>query len=97
MNDQIVGGGRSVNIGQSQLLYKYLRGRFADRVVLTFVEIEDVLGFALPAAARSERAWWNGDGSGNRTAQADAWMLANRTAVVNLPAKHVLFERLLPQ
>ena len=37
--------------GEYRLLYKYLHDRFADRVVLTFSEIESLIGFALPAAA----------------------------------------------
>jgi hypothetical protein len=80
--------------GQYQLLFKYLHDRFANRIVLTFAEIEDLLGFALPAAARLEADWWNSqDRSAHRSAQADAWIRARRTAAVNLPARIVLFER----
>jgi hypothetical protein len=39
--------------GKYVSLYKYLDGRFADRVVLKFTEIEDLLGFALPDLARA--------------------------------------------
>ena len=39
-------------------LHKYLYDRFADSVVLTFAEIEDLLGFALPDVARLEQGWW---------------------------------------
>ena len=45
------------NAGEYQLLYKYLRDRYADRVVLTFAEIEDLLGFALPQQARAQSQW----------------------------------------
>ena len=38
--------------GEYRLLYKYLRDRFSDRLVLTFGQIEDLLGFSLPVAAR---------------------------------------------
>ena len=92
MIDTIDGGGRRVNTGEYQLLHKYLRDRFADRVVLTFGEIEDLLGFPLPAAARLDAAWWGG-GTADRTAQSDAWTLAHRTATVNLRARSVVFER----
>lgn len=83
--------GDSSDAGEYQLLHQYLRDRFADRVVLTFEQIEDLLGFPLPESARHERAWWGG--AGPTGAQSEAWMLAGRTATVNLPARSVLFER----
>ena len=78
-------------------LHKYLRDRYADRLVLTFGEIEDLLGVALPDDAKSEETWWDTPGrSAPRSAQADAWVLAGRTATVNLPARIVVFEREAP-
>ena len=44
--------------GKYVLLYKYLENRYADTVVLTFAEIEDLLGFPLPEQARLQREWW---------------------------------------
>ena len=82
-----------VHAGEYQLLYKYLRDRFADRVVLTFGEIEDLLGFSLPQDARAQLTWWNVTPAVARSAQSDAWVLAGRTATVNLLAKNVVFER----
>ena len=80
--------------GEYQLLYKYLRDRYANRVVLTFAEIEDLLGFALPDPARLQQEWWTGsDPIAPRSAQSDAWRLASRTATVNLVAQSVVFER----
>ena len=80
--------------GEYELLHKYLRDRFANRVVLTFAEIEDLLGFALPDLARVHAAWWDaGDFVGPPSTQSFAWTLADRTAVVNLPAQHVVFDR----
>lgn len=72
-------------------LYAFLQGRYADRFVLTFAQIEDLLGFPLPAPARVETAWW-----GLATApslQSQSWTGASRTATVNLSARTVLFER----
>jgi hypothetical protein len=77
------------NAGEYQLLCKYLRDRFANRIVLTFGDIEDLLGFSLPEAARLQREWWDG----TDTTACGAWMRAGRTATVNLPAQTVLFER----
>ena len=83
--------------GEYQLLYKYLRDRYANRIVLTFAEIEDLLGFVLPDAARLQREWWAcTDPIAPRSAQADSWMLASRTATVNLVAQSVVFERETP-
>jgi hypothetical protein len=76
-------------------LHKYLYERYADTVVLTFRQIEDLLGFALPAAARTDSAWWTApaaDGAGPDC--SDAWKRARRTAKPNLTAQHVVFERI---
>jgi hypothetical protein len=80
--------------GQYRLLYKYLRDRFSDRLVLTFGQIEDLLGFSLPVAARVEREWWGTTQAvADRSEQSDAWTLARRTASVNIGAQYVTFER----
>jgi hypothetical protein len=44
--------------GKYLLLYKYLENRYADTVVLTFGQIESLLGFALPDQARLDQHWW---------------------------------------
>ena len=49
----------SGDAGDYKLLHKYLHNRFADRVVLTFTQIEDILGFSLPVPAWVERDWWD--------------------------------------
>jgi hypothetical protein len=80
--------------GRYRPLQKYLRDRFADRVVLTFSQIEDLIGFPLPDPARHDRTWWDlVAANARRPAQSDAWSLASRTASVNLPAQTVAFER----
>jgi hypothetical protein len=80
--------------GEYRLLYKYLRDRFSDRLVLTFGQIEDLLGFSLPAAARVEHEWWGTNHVvADRSKQSDAWTLARRSASVNLRAQYVTFER----
>jgi hypothetical protein len=81
--------------GKYLLLHKYLDNRYAQTVVLTFDEIEDLLGFTLPEPARLEPAWWtSGDPNTDRPSHADSWILASRTAKVNLQAQTVEFERL---
>jgi hypothetical protein len=66
--------------GKYQLLHKYLDERFAGTVVLTFAEVEDLIGSALPDQARSEAAWWTN-------------ALSSRTATPNLLAQTVAFVR----
>ena len=80
--------------GEYRPLFKYLRDRFSDRLVLTFGQIEDLIGFSLPSVARVEREWWgNTESTSDRPRQSDAWLLAGRTASVNLSAQCVTFER----
>jgi hypothetical protein len=75
-------------------LHKYLHDRYANTVVLTFAEIEDLLGFALPDPARLQPEWWaNEHANSNPSAQSRSWTQACRTAKANLLAQTVVFER----
>ena len=74
-------------------LYTYLEHRYAATVVLTFDQMESLLGHALPAPARTERDWWT-DAAPRTDSHSDAWTVAGRTATPNLPAGNVVFERL---
>jgi hypothetical protein len=73
-------------------LYTYLEHRYATSVVLTFDQMETLLGFQLPLPARTEPGWWGG-AAARTDRHADAWMGAGRTATPNLPARTVTFER----
>ena len=85
---------RSSTPSQYASLFNYLNGRYADRVVLTFGQIEDLLGFSLPELARLSADWWtNPDPNTTRPRFADSWLLANRTARPNLLALTVVFDR----
>jgi hypothetical protein len=75
-----------------QPLYTYLANRYGTTAVLTFVDVEALLGFPLPAAARSEREWWTRP-AGPTARHAHAWTAAGRTAHPNLLARTVAFER----
>jgi hypothetical protein len=77
-----------------RLLHKYLDERFADTVVLSFAEIEDLIGSTLPMSARVEPTWWaNPDADHTPSAQSQSWTQASRTAKANLIARTVAFER----
>jgi hypothetical protein len=78
----------------STAFHKYLADRYADAVVLTFAEIEDLTGFALPARARMSVDWWTSPDPGAGSSQlAEAWLQAHRTARPNLQARTVAFDR----
>jgi hypothetical protein len=83
--------GRAMS-GKYLLLYKYLENRYANTVVLTFAEIEDLLGFALPDQARLQLEWWTNAANAGPS-YSDSWILASRTATPNLLARTVVFER----
>jgi len=85
---------RSAMSGKYRPLYKYLNGRYANVVVLTFAQIEDLLGFSLPDVARRSEDWWTvPDPNTTRPRFSDSWILANRTARPKLLALTVVFER----
>jgi hypothetical protein len=72
-------------------LYTYLEHRYASVVVLTFEQIEALLGFTLPAPAQTDRKWWTDAADAQR--HSAAWTGAGRTAAPNLDARIVTFER----
>ena len=75
-------------------LYTYLENRYAQTVVLTFEQLEALLGCSLPPRARSDREWWIAARTDAPEARhRDAWILAHRTAVPNFAAGIVVFER----
>jgi hypothetical protein len=76
-----------------RFLHKYLRDRFAHTVVLTFTQIEDLLGSPLPAEAALAASWWTDERAGEVSPMSEAWLTAQRTAVPNLLARTVRFER----
>jgi hypothetical protein len=80
--------------GKYRRLYEYLENRYANTVVLTFGQVEDLLGFSLPDVARTDQEWWTiADISTAEDRCSDAWTLASRTARPNLTAQTVAFER----
>ena len=72
-------------------LFSYLDHRYASVVVLTFEQIEALLGFALPTPARTEPDWWTD--IVETQCHCAAWTGAGRTAAPNLAAGIITFER----
>jgi hypothetical protein len=84
----------STKAGKYRFLYEYLEHRYAGIVVLTFGQIEDLLGFTLPDLARTHQEWWTtGEKRTGEARCSDAWTMASRTATPNLRAQTVAFER----
>ena len=74
--------------GKYKSLYQYLENRYANTVVLTFAQIEDLLGFTLPDSARVHQEWWvNKDPNDIPPPHSRSWTLASRTATPNLQAR----------
>jgi hypothetical protein len=74
-------------------LYTYLNRRYAGTVVLTFEQIEALLGFAPPSPAFADAEWWT-DPGGTNDRHTAAWTAAHRSAAPQLSARIVAFERL---
>jgi hypothetical protein len=69
-----------------------LAAETADELVMSFGEIEALLGFALPSSARAYREWWAN--TGGTHVQATAWLRAGwRTTRVDLDLERVVFVR----
>jgi len=80
--------------GKYRGLYEYLERRYANTVVITFAQMEDLLGFALPDRARTDREWWTAQVTSTaEPSPSNAWTLTGRTATPNLLARNVVFDR----
>jgi hypothetical protein len=84
-------GGGSMG-GSYAPLRTYLEQVGESRVLLTFAELEQILGRRLPASAHNHRAWW-GNHVGTHS-HARSWLEAGwEVAEANLTAERVLFRR----
>ena len=80
--------------GPNVQFFEYLENRYASMVVLTFAQIESLLGSTLPAAALVDNEWWTGaEVDVGQPKCSDCWLLARRSAVPNLSARIVRFAR----
>ena len=73
-------------------LYTYLDRRYAATVVLTFEQIEALLGFAPPPSAFADAEWWTHSQEATDRHSA-AWTAARRSAAPQLSARIVALER----
>lgn len=71
-------------------LTQFLQNQPGREVRLSFAQIEQIVGFKLPAAAQQERAWW----SNAPTDNDKAWLAAGfRSDEVDLAAGELTFRR----
>ncbi len=75
-------------------LHQYLNGRYADTVVLSFLEIEDLIEGRLPESAYLQEWWVTAAADSPPSSQSRSWTEANRSARPNVIARNVVFERL---
>ncbi|WP_066066183.1 DUF7662 domain-containing protein [Neobacillus soli] len=69
-------------------LYQFLKSKDSNRLVMTYKEVEDVLGFTLPPSASKYLAWWD---SASQHTQAYSWTKAGFKANPNLKDKKIEF------
>ena len=76
-------------------LYEWLMSKTnagEEEASLTFGEIEEILGDALPPSARIYREWWANDGTHSQA--TGGWMAAGwKVGHVDLDSKQVMFNR----
>ena len=73
-------------------LFSRLQQAAGEPVMLTFAQIEELLGSSLPGSARARAGWWSNRGQG--AVQAAAWMGAGyHVADVDLTAETIRFEK----
>ena len=76
-------------------LQKYFEDQDKSSIMLSFEEIEEILGFKLPSTAINQRSWWgNEDIKITRHSQCRAWRNAGwKVESVDLNEKKVAFSR----
>lgn len=80
-------------MGKYEPLGIFLRGQRADRVPLTFSQIEKITGSKLPPKAQHHRAWWSNNAANN--VMTKVWLDAGfESAQVDVEARKLVFRRI---
>ena len=75
-------------------LYKHLCAMKREEWATTFAEVEDIIGFDLPASARDHRAWWANQSPALGHSYAAACRAAGwETAEVDMDAETLVLRR----
>ena len=73
-------------------LTRFLRHQPGGKVRMSFAQIEQLIGFELPAVAQHQPDWWSNSPSGN--ADANPWLAAGfRSEQIDLDAGELTFRR----
>jgi hypothetical protein len=79
-------------MGKYEPLGIFLRGQRADRITLTFSQIEKITGNKLPPKAQHHRAWWSNNPTNN--VMTKVWLDAGfESAQVDIEARKLVFRR----
>lgn len=80
-------------MGKYDPLTHHLKSQRLSEVRMKFSDIEDVLGFPLPASSRHHRAWWSNNPS--NSVMTKAWLEAGyESRQVDMAAERLVFVRL---
>jgi hypothetical protein len=80
-------------VGKYEALGQFLKGQPTEEVLLSFSEIERVIGGTLPPSAYAHRPWWSNNPS--NSAMTRVWLEAGfKTERVDMAAKKLVFKRL---
>jgi len=73
-------------------LGQFLKGSRAERVPLTFAEIERIIGAPLPPSAHKHRPWWSNNGA--NSALTRVWLNAGfKSEQVDMAGQKLVFRR----
>ncbi|WP_424947517.1 DUF7662 domain-containing protein [Candidatus Spongiihabitans sp.] len=73
-------------------LQQHLKAQSSAHILMSFAEIEQLLGFDLPPSARKHRPWWSNNPSNSRI--TEAWLSAGyQSAKVDMAAGCLVFRR----
>ncbi len=80
-------------MGKYEPIARMLKQASNDEYCASLREIEEILGFKLPASARKHRAWWSNSYKGNHS-QAQGWIGAGwETRDIDMQREQVRFVR----
>ena len=79
-------------MGKYEPFTEFLRSQRAERIAMTFAEIERVIGFTLPRSASEHRAWWSNNPS--NSVMTKAWLEAGyQSEQVDMENRKLVFSR----
>jgi hypothetical protein len=79
-------------MGKYEALGQFLKDQHADRVPMTFAEIERITGVKLPPSARKHRPWWSNNPT--NSVMTKIWLDAGfESEQVDMAARKLVFRR----